>query len=123
MLKEYGGDRMNKHILKYLVDALLFIDMCSIAAIGLLMAFVIPSGQRAGGEKYFLWLHRHDWGDIHLYLSVFLLVLLILHLWLNWTWITASTRTLFGDQWKKILWGFACAWLVVLFLGWIIKVV
>jgi len=61
MLKGYGGDRMNKHILKYLVDALLFIDMCSIAAIGLLMAFVIPSGQRAGGEKYFLWLHRHDW--------------------------------------------------------------
>jgi cell division protein FtsW (lipid II flippase) len=118
-----GGDEMNKHILKYFIDALLFIDMCSIAVIGLLMAFVIPSGQHARGEKSFLWLHRHDWGDIHLYLSLFLLVLLILHLWLNWTWITASTRTFFGKAWKSVLCGFACAWLVVLFLGWLVKLI
>jgi hypothetical protein len=112
---------MNKHLLKYLVDTLLFIDICSIAAIGFLMAFVIPSGPHGGGDKYFLWLHRHAWADIHLDLSVFLLVLLILHLWLNWTWITASTRTVVGDKWKRVLSGFACAWLVVLFLGWLIK--
>ncbi len=112
---------MNKQMLKYLVDTLLFIDMCSIAAIGLLMAFVIPSGQHAGGEKYFLWLHRHEWANIHLNLSVFLLLLLILHLWLNWTWITASTRMLVGAEWKRVLIAFACAWLIVLFLGWLIK--
>ncbi|MGC8494178.1 MAG: DUF4405 domain-containing protein [Syntrophobacteraceae bacterium] len=111
---------MNRHLLKFCVDVLLFIDVCSIAAIGFLLAFVVPAGR--AGEKYFLWLHRHDWGDIHLYLSVFLLVLLILHLWLNWAWITASTKAYMGEKWKQFLGWLACAWLAVLLVGWLINV-
>ena len=112
---------MRKNVWKYWVDALLFVDMCSIAVIGLLMAFVIPSGgQRHSDEKYFLGLHRHEWGDIHLYLSLLLLGLLVLHLWFNWTWIVQSTKSYFGDYWKNFL-GMLCgAWLVVLFAAWII---
>jgi hypothetical protein len=97
---------------------LLFIDLCSIAALGVILAYVIPPGQHG---KYFLFLHRHDWGDIHLYLSVFLLVLLIFHLWFNWAWITASTKAFVGDKWKEFLSGLACAWLAVLLVGWLIK--
>lgn len=112
---------MNKHLLKYCVDVLLFIDLCSIASLGFILAFVVPPGQRASGGAYFLWLHRHAWGDIHLYLSVFLLVLLIVHLWLNWTWITASTKALIGEKWRQFLSVVACAWLLVLLLGWLVK--
>jgi hypothetical protein len=111
---------MKKNDWKYLLDALLFVDLCSIAAIGLLLAFVIPSGRAPDTSKYFLGLHRHDWGNIHLYLALFLLVLLVLHLWLNWTWVVHSTKNYFGSQWKNAFWALSGAWIVVLFLGWLI---
>ncbi|NLI83053.1 MAG: DUF4405 domain-containing protein [Deltaproteobacteria bacterium] len=109
---------MKRNDWKFVIDALLFVDLCSIAAIGLLLAFVIPFGGGTAVPKYFLGLHRHDWGDIHLYLSLFLLVLLILHIWLNWSWVVGTTRAYFGERWKKALWTLSGAWLVVLLLAW-----
>jgi len=111
---------MKRNDWKYLLDSLLFVNISSIAAIGLLLAFVIPTGKRPQAEKYFLGLHRHDWGDFHLYLSVSLLVLLVLHIWLNWTWVAQSTKRYFGIRWKKYLWGLSCAWFAVLLFGWVI---
>ena len=111
---------MRKNDWKYLIDALLFVDICSMAAIGLLLAFVIPSGKSPEASKYFMSLHRHEWGDIHLYLSLFMLGLLVLHVWLNWTWVVNSTRSYVGEKWQKALWSLSAAWLVVLFLAWII---
>jgi hypothetical protein len=110
---------MNKKPLKYLIDSILFIDICSIAAIGLVLAFVIPKGNAYLGSKSFLGLHRHAWGDIHLYLSLLLLLLLIVHLWLNWTWIVQSTKRYFGKYWRNALWCLAGAWIVVLAIAWI----
>lgn len=109
-----------KKDLKCFIDALLFVDITSIAAIGLLMAFVIPEGRQAGTAKFFLGLHRHDWGDIHLYLSLLLLGLLALHIWLNWTWITQATKSYAGEYWQKALWALCGAWLVVLLVAWLI---
>lgn len=113
-------EELMKKDLKYFTDVLMFIVLTSIAIIGLLMAFVIPSGRQAAESKYFLGLHRHDWGDIHLYLSLFFLVLLAIHLWLNWTWIVQTTRSYVGDYWKKALVAMAGAWLIVLFVAWLI---
>ena len=108
---------MNKNTLKYLIDVTIFIDMCSITVIGLLLGFIIPKGKLA--DKYFLGLLRHEWGDIHLYLSLFLLVLLFFHVWFNWAWIVNSTKRYFGESWRKVLWGFSVGWIVVLVVGWI----
>jgi hypothetical protein len=49
-----------------------------------------------------------------------LLVLLVLHIWLNWTWVAQSTKRYFGNRWKKYLWGLSCAWFAVLLFGWMI---
>ncbi|MGV8073260.1 MAG: DUF4405 domain-containing protein [Syntrophobacteraceae bacterium] len=111
---------MKKNDWKALIDALLFVDICSIGAIGLLLAFVIPTGGGRGASKYFIGLHRHQWGDIHLYLSLFMLGLLVLHVWLNWTWVVNSTKSYFGEHWKMALLSLGVAWLVVLFLAWAI---
>lgn len=111
---------MKKISLKYIIDAILFIDICSIALIGLLLGFVVPEGKIHQSTKYFLGLHRHEWGDIHLYLSILLLILLIFHLWLNWTWIVQSTKRYFGNNWKNALWCISGAWIFVLIVAWII---
>ncbi|SPD76476.1 conserved membrane hypothetical protein [uncultured Desulfobacterium sp.] len=108
---------MNKNALKYIINTVLFIDVCSIAAIGLLLGFVIPRGEQ--GSNYFLGLHRHEWVDIHLFLSILLLTLLVFHLWFNWTWIVQSTKRYFGDRWKNALWFILWAWILVLIVGWI----
>ena len=109
-----------KKNLKYFNNVLMFVDLTSTAAIGLLMGFVIPSGRQAGENKYFLGLHRHDWGDIHLYLSLFFLVLLGIHIWLNWTWIVQTTKSYVGEYWKNTLYALAGAWLLVLFVAWLV---
>jgi hypothetical protein len=93
--------------------------MCSIAFLGLLLAFVIPKGNVHSSQKYFLGLHRHDWGDIHLYLSLCLVVLLIFHIWFNWTWIVQSTKRYFDNRWKKFLWFISGAWIFLLCAGWV----
>ncbi len=107
---------MKKNILKYWIDVAIFIDFCSITMIGLLLGFVIPKGK--GTYRYFLGLHRHAWGNIHLYLSLFLLVLLFFHVWFNRAWIVNSTQRYFGDNWKNILWIFSFGWIAVLVTGW-----
>ena len=112
--------KMKKNSLKYIIDAILFIDICSIALIGLLLGFVIPEGKKHQAAKYFLGLHRHEWGDIHLFLSAILLILLFLHLWLNWTWIVQSTKRYFGNNWKTALWCISGAWIFIFIVAWII---
>jgi hypothetical protein len=111
---------MKKNDWKVLIDALLFVDLCSIAVIGLLLAFVIPTGKTPEASKFLLGLHRHQWGDIHLYLSLMLLGLLILHVWLNWTWVVQSAKSYVGESWRKYLWMLCWAWIPVLFAAWVL---
>ncbi len=114
---------MKKNDWKFLIDALLFVDLCSLAVIGLLLAFVIPPGKAVPeAAKFFLGLHRHQWGDIHLYLSLLMLGLVALHVWLNWTWVVSSTRAYFGEHWQKALWALCGAWALVLFFAWLVTI-
>ena len=76
--------------INFIIDAAMFLLMMSIAGVGLLMRFVLLSGREAMlkyGERvdlYFLGLGRHQWGTVHLLLSLAFLTLLALHLILHW---------------------------------------
>jgi hypothetical protein len=86
---------------KYIVATLMFLCTLGIVAIGLLMGFVIPEGPLGAGQsKYFLGLHRHQWGDIHLYLSLAFTALVVVHIVLAWRWIKSKAKGLFGKAWK-----------------------
>jgi len=86
---------------KYAVDTLMFLCMAGIVLIGLLMGFVIPEGRLGPGQsKYFLGIHRHQWGDIHLYLSLAFTALVVVHIVLAWSWIKGKAKDLFGRFWK-----------------------
>jgi len=108
--------KLKKNTLKYLIDVTIFIDICSIALTGLLLGFIIPSGRLA--DKYFLGIHRHQWSNIHLYLSLFFIVLLIFHIWFNWAWIKNLSERFFGENWKNTLVGFSFGWSIVLLICW-----
>jgi len=89
---------MRRASIHYIVDGLLLLDMLGLAFIGVLLGFVIPSGGGPHGEKYLWGLHRHQWGNIHMVLSIALLALVVLHLVLHWNWIRCMTRELFGRR-------------------------
>jgi hypothetical protein len=89
---------------KYLVDTLMFLCVVGIVAIGLLMGIVIPEGRMGPGQsKYFLGVHRHQWGDIHLDLSLAFTALLVVHIVLAWNWVKGKAQGLFGKPWKAVV--------------------
>ena len=39
---------------------------------------------------------RHEWGDIHFYLSVLFIALIMVHIILHWNWIKCYFKSMFG---------------------------
>lgn len=110
---------MKKSDWQYLVDTLLFLSIAGIALIGFLMALVIPKGPTAPeSTKYFLGLHRHQWGNIHFTLSIAFVILVIIHLVLSWKWIKNKSRQLFKKRWNTALIFTAVASVLLIFLFW-----
>jgi len=112
--------RMKESDWRYLVDALLFVCLIGMAFIGVLLGLVISEGPvSSGGSKYFLGLHRHQWGNIHAYLSIAFVVLMIVHIVLSWKWIKAKTLQIFKRRATPALVAIGALPFVVLFLFWI----
>lgn len=111
---------MKKADWQYLVNTLLFICMVGIILIGLLLGLVIPEGPSTPeSSKYFLNLHRHQWGNIHFYLSLAFILLIIIHLTLDWKWIKARAKKLFNTGWKTALLTTAGISILLLFVIWL----
>lgn len=110
---------MNKNDLKYLIDALLFICMVGLAGIGYLQGFFLAEGPVADiSKKYFLGLHTHQWGHIHLYISIAFTVLIVIHLILSWNWIKACSKRIFKNKWGAALVGMVIASLLIPLIFW-----
>ena len=76
-----------RQTLLFLIDYSFFLSMAGAAATGVLLWLFIGKG---GGEEKYLWgLHRHEWGDLHLYFSLACLLLLTVHFIQHWRWIRA----------------------------------
>jgi hypothetical protein len=54
---------------------------------GLLMAYRLPPGSRGGSGLTVLGMDRHEWGDVHLWISYIFIAAVIVHLGMNWTWL------------------------------------
>ena len=97
----------------------MFVDLCAILFIGLVLGLILTKGGHDPLDKYFLGLHRHEWSDIHYYLSLSFICFVMIHLCLNWSWIIQSTKKYFGEKWKNVLFGFCGSWIVLIILIWI----
>jgi Domain of unknown function (DUF4405) len=84
---------MDKPQINFLIDALMFLCVMALAGLGLLMKYIMPPGRelwvKYGSNPELSWLgwDRHDWGDIHLYLAIAFLILLLFHIILHWNQI------------------------------------
>lgn len=87
---------MDKNKIKFWIDILMFVSFLIVAVSGFVLWLVLPRGSgRTGSVFIFLreeWLFLHDW------LSVLLLLLIIIHLILNWVWIKSMFKINLGKR-------------------------
>ena len=86
-----------KNLIHRILNLLLYLAFCAMVGTGLLMAYRLPPGSRAGSGLTVLGMDRHEWGDIHLWISYIVIAAVIAHLGMNWTWlkkIAASMKPL-----------------------------
>ncbi|MFO0974223.1 MAG: DUF4405 domain-containing protein [Phycisphaerae bacterium] len=87
---------MRRSVLNFALDAVSAALLLGMIATGLLIRFVLPPGSR-GGAGLSLWgWGRHDYGDLHFWLAVSLLALVVVHVVLHWTWICTVVGRLSG---------------------------
>ena len=72
-------------------------------ATGLILWIAVPSGQgprflRHGGDHSFLGIDRSTWIDLHDWIGLLLAVVIIVHVGLNWRWVTKQTRLLLAGR-------------------------
>jgi phosphotransferase system glucose/maltose/N-acetylglucosamine-specific IIC component len=87
---------MQRQIPNFVIDTAALLVMLAMLATGFLLKWVLPPGSR-GGQGLQLWgMTRHDWGDVHFWLAVALLVLALVHVALHWAWVCALVARWLG---------------------------
>lgn len=88
---------MNKLAWNRVIDFLLWISICLMIATGFILRYRLPPGSR-GGRGLSIWgWTRHDWGDLHTWISFAVIGLVIVHLMLHWRWLWYAA-------WPRLKW-------------------
>ncbi|MGR8950815.1 MAG: DUF4405 domain-containing protein [Gammaproteobacteria bacterium] len=85
---------MKRTALNLLVDFLAALSFVGMIATGYILRFPLPPGTN---KSLILWgLSRHQWGDVHFWISLSLLIVLLIHLVLHWQWVVSVVARQFG---------------------------
>ena len=98
---------MKRGTLNFVVDLVSFIDLVCLTLTGFVMKYILPPGTGGRGRMLHegrgveqikeLWsMTRHQWGDIHFYLALLFLILMVAHIILHWRWIKSYLKSLLG---------------------------
>lgn len=91
-------NNVGNNTLNLIVDTFLLLLLLLMAGVGFLMKYTLLSGEDRmaligkSTDLEFLGMTRHEWGDIHLIISLIFLALLLLHIILHWTCIECFFR-------------------------------
>ncbi len=88
---------MNRAKINFIIDLALLLVTIGVIWTGLILFFILKPG--FGCRSLHGWtlfgLRRHDYGDIHVYLSIAMIVLSCIHLGLHWKWFCLKLNRLF----------------------------
>ncbi len=93
-----------KTTLSRILNLALWLVGSVLASTGLILAFRLPPGSRGGQGLSLLGWGRHDWGDLHTWLSYAAIALVAAHLVIHsrWLWVVACQR-----RWPRLAAGLA----------------
>ena len=98
---------LSRSVVLRALNALMWWVFCGMAGTGLLLASRLPPGSRGGSRLTALGWGRHDWGDVHTWLSYVFLALIAAHLAMHWRWLWQVRRGSTRGRWW---WGSAQGW-------------
>lgn len=85
---------MSRGPLNLLIDTLAAAFLLTMAVTGYVLRFPLPPGTN---RTHVLWgLSRHEWGELHSWASLGLLLVLAIHLVLHWDWLVTMIRRRFA---------------------------
>lgn len=85
---------MKRNVLNLLIDFLAAFCFVGMIATGYILHFPLPPGTH---RSLVLWgLSRHQWGEVHFWISLALLLVLLIHLVLHWQWVACAVARQFG---------------------------
>jgi len=96
---------MLRSTVNFILDLVSFLTLLGLTITGFLMRYVLPPGTSGVGRTLHggsgrgvqaqqLWsMARHEWGNIHFYLAVVFVALMITHIILHWTWIKCYVKS------------------------------
>ncbi len=107
---------MKRNTWNFIVDGVTLMLFGGLAWTGFLMHYVLPPRYgRAHGTDLLLWgWDRHDYGQIHFYLALGMLALIVIHVWLHWSWVCSTVSSLLGRA--KVKYGWRIIYGVIFFL-------
>ena len=91
-----------KQILSRVINALALMAFTLMISTSIILKWILPPGSGRvetlmrgghGREKTMMTLmgfSRHEWGEVHFYISIVFLTLLVVHLVLHWNWIRST---------------------------------
>jgi len=92
--------KFDKSKLNLVIDLILLIQLMSMAGIGFLMKYVLVAGYKRNevrgnlSDLEFLGLDRHEWGAIHLIISIAFIAMLVFHIIFHWKMIICMFQRL-----------------------------
>ncbi|MFZ7101806.1 MAG: DUF4405 domain-containing protein [Peptococcaceae bacterium] len=114
----FGMKRDYKNVINYCLDIILVLSVVVTLASSYILWFVLPRGSGAhfgmcasqgtgiGGNYYnVLGMSRYMWVDIHNWVSVILLGIIIVHIVMHWSWVVETlkrTKSYFNGPVKKV---------------------
>lgn len=75
----------NRAAVNVIIDLIATVLFLGMLATGYLLRFPLPPGSN---KSHVLWgMSRHEWGDVHFWISIGLMLVLVVHLALHWNWV------------------------------------
>jgi hypothetical protein len=98
--------------LNFIVDLVALLNLAGLGFTGFIMKYILPPGTGGRGRELHgglgrehiktLWsMSRHEWGDIHFYLALLFVILMVVHIILHWSWIKNYFKSLLGFSPKQ----------------------
>lgn len=88
----------NKFKAKYINDLILLVSFLVTAATGLLIFFFLPPGEGKGIHSELLGWGRHDWGAIHDWAGIVMIITTFLHIIFHWKVFACQTKNFFKEE-------------------------
>jgi len=93
--------KVKRSAVNFLIDVLTFLVFFAKVWTGFLIHYVLPPGGGRGHALTLWGMNRHDYGKAHFYLALAMIILIVVHLWLHWSWVCSVLSNMVGASRPK----------------------